>query len=451
MSRLTLSIAAVAASATLIATPALAATIDQVVAGTMCQGSAATVVGDPAHDVVRGTPGDDVIVTRGVFEVRAGAGDDLICVTGSPDDETGNVHAGAGTDSVEVEPGSSDFVWAELGPGADSFLGGDEWDRVWAGVYLPRDDQGPEDARDDDADVISTGAGMDLVIVGEPGTPLEDAVDTGHGEDEIYVNATGMTGPGALQMGAGYDTLIFEWPDQVGGTWLFDAATGTASENEVQRFAWAGVEEYELPEPGPNAVSFHGSDRNETVWAATFHAIDLGGGGDLFRNASYSQFPGTTPGSLDGGPGDDGILAQDYLQYRIDLAQGRANFDNENMFDFVIEDVEDVEAYGGRGEVEVTGDALDNDLVVYACSFAVSGRGGDDHISGDAFGCPTSSTPELRGGPGNDVILGTDSGDRLAGGSGDDRLLGRGGHDRANGGPGVDVCKAEVRRSCRQP
>jgi Ca2+-binding RTX toxin-like protein len=99
-----------------------------------CQGVPATIVGTPEGRVV-GTAGDDVIVSGGAWSVKAGDGDDLVCIPPMEGDLLGNVvqvDAGAGDDTVvsEGEHNNSDVT---LGPGVDTFRGGGWEDRVEAG------------------------------------------------------------------------------------------------------------------------------------------------------------------------------------------------------------------------------------------------------------------------------------------------------------------------------
>ena len=94
----------------------------------------ATIVGTPEGRVV-GTAGDDVIVSGGAWSVKAGDGDDLVCIPPMEGDLLGNVvevDAGAGDDTVvsEGEHNNSDVT---LGPGVDTFRGGGWEDRVEAG------------------------------------------------------------------------------------------------------------------------------------------------------------------------------------------------------------------------------------------------------------------------------------------------------------------------------
>jgi Ca2+-binding RTX toxin-like protein len=114
--------------------PTQAATATTERAAETCQGVPATIVGTPEGRVV-GTAGDDVIVSGGAWSVKAGDGDDLVCVPPMEGDLLGNVvqvDAGAGDDTVvsEGEHNNSDVT---LGSGVDQFRGGGWEDRVEAG------------------------------------------------------------------------------------------------------------------------------------------------------------------------------------------------------------------------------------------------------------------------------------------------------------------------------
>ena len=231
-------VAAIAAAAVVAAPSAAPASAE----AALCQGEEATIVGAPGVDTLRGTSGRDVIVTNSAFEVQAGDGDDLICVTG---DEAGNIHAGRGADEVHVEI-TGEFVWTELGAGPDMFYGGTGWDTVWAGDH--RDE--PDEARDAERDVIFSGRGPDRVIVGEPGAPFLDQVDTGPGGDWLTVMATIGDGTGMVDAGPGGDHVDFEWPDAVGGDWMFDNGAQVLTRDGTAQFGWAGVEGFDFRSSG---------------------------------------------------------------------------------------------------------------------------------------------------------------------------------------------------------
>jgi len=67
--------------------------------------------------------------------------------------------------------------------------------------------------------------------------------------------------------------------------------------------------------------------------------------------------------------------------------------------------------------------------------FEVNGGEGDDSVSvAGAIELPVT----MRGGPGNDTLLGANGPDKLIGGEGNDKIAGRGGSDVLYGGPGND-------------
>ena len=82
------------------------------VAGEMCQGQAATLVGSPDVMTLVGTDGDDVIVTNGSWVIYADDGNDRVCVTGN----TGLVYAGFGDDVVDTTAASSGRSFLGLVP-----------------------------------------------------------------------------------------------------------------------------------------------------------------------------------------------------------------------------------------------------------------------------------------------------------------------------------------------
>lgn len=83
-------------------------------------------------------------------------------------------------------------------------------------------------------------------------------------------------------------------------------------------------------------------------------------------------------------------------------------------------------------------DGQENELVCEAASiggFEVNAGGGDDSVT-VAANVPIPVT--LRGGPGQDRLVGGAGADKLVGGTGDDVLIGRAGADSLFGGPGDD-------------
>lgn len=104
---------------------------------------------------------------------------------------------------------------------------------------------------------------------------------------------------------------------------------------------------------------------------------------------------------------------------------------------FIINSASPLEVGGG---VCVHPEGMPNTLLcdaVKVSGFEVNAGGGEDHVTmGRSLGVPVT----LRGGPGNDELIGGGSvlGDKLVGGPGDDVLMGRAGSDLLYGGPGDD-------------
>lgn len=76
-----------------------------------CRGLAASIVGSQAADVIKGSPGDDVITARGGKDrIRGAPGDDVICGGKGADFIRGGagedvIWSGVGRDNVDGGPG----------------------------------------------------------------------------------------------------------------------------------------------------------------------------------------------------------------------------------------------------------------------------------------------------------------------------------------------------------
>jgi len=421
-------------------------------AAPMCQGQPATVVGEPGAKVVKGTPGDDVIFARQAFEVRALGGDDLICATirpKNPHQTTGKIRAGAGDDSVVVQTSADDYVWTELGPGADTFVGGDETNIVWAGTAQDGDDEGAADADDADKDVISTAGGYDLVFLGEPGAPLADVLDTGADFDEVQLQAVDMTDEAELDLGAGHDLLFFSWPSNVRGDWSFDNANGVAADDSGRQLSWARVESFQLPGHAVDRLDFTGGRKAESLTAGNFGTLDLGGGNDQLTLVPTDKPRNTeTASKIIAGRGRDRLVVDDQKSYRVDLDRGRVRFQSKHQTSSRLAGFEDVRAFAwGDGRAVVIGSDGPNKIGLIGCRVLVRAGGGNDLVtavhSDDRCGERT-----LRGGDGRDDLRGGAGPDRLYGGGGRDRLDGLHGQDHGYGGAGADLCRVEIELSC---
>ena len=145
-----------------------------------CFGQPATIVGTNGPDVIRGTPGDDVIVSLGGNDlIGGGGGDDLICAGNGND----RVRGGSGDDSIGGE-GGRDRLWG--GPGSDFLSGNRGRDWMFGG---PGDDFLTGGVH---GDTLLGGSGRDVFVPGEGndlcrgGLGLDEAgVGCRHGDVEL--------------------------------------------------------------------------------------------------------------------------------------------------------------------------------------------------------------------------------------------------------------------------
>jgi Ca2+-binding RTX toxin-like protein len=172
-------------------------------AGT-CLGQPATI--EASSGDVEGTPADDVIVVSGkVRFVRAGGGDDLICLDGTTPFNSNrqiSVDSGPGADTVDASKAGAK-VSARLPEGEDSFIGSAFDDYVVVGstgaLLGAPGDPGPFS--------VTTGAGKDSLLI-EVGAVV--GADLGGGSDGVRVRNAEGGAPHHIDLGAGRDTASFE-------------------------------------------------------------------------------------------------------------------------------------------------------------------------------------------------------------------------------------------------
>jgi Ca2+-binding RTX toxin-like protein len=208
--------------------------------------------------------------------------------------------------------------------------------------------------------------------------------------------------------------------------------------------------------------------------APTIDGVTLDGGSGDDRVSSLDA-PPTTPLTLTGGDGDDD-LSQDgedgfhVLDSPVSLLGGpgvdQASFteDQDGSLDYTIGDGR----FQGTGYAPVSYDDTAELVTLYtrlgpdnrvtiteqgAHAVTVWSAGGtiDARRAGaraevlarpSLFALPDQGGIRFRGGPADDVFLGTDVKDRASGGGGSDQLIGEGGNDRLNGGDDADFFDA---------
>lgn len=403
--------------------------------GETCQGQPATVVGRPGG-AVEGTDGADVIVTNGAIRVGAGAGDDLICVTGdasSTREPSRDVvlDAGDGNDSVEATaPGWSTLT--TLGNGADSYVGSSGGDQqIWTGDVLGSPDV--------DVDVVRVTVGIATVYSGSDSRPNADVVDIRSG----VVQWTGDMSAGGQLTGHSVSTLRTVARS---GDATIDARRGTAV-TETSSATFSGFTDHEFMTFATQGTLTYrgtdGSDRLSVEARDTYdRVVDLGGGRDFYASDGF----GGRRSTYDGGAGRDQLLlATPDQRVHLDLDDGRATARHRTRtVRRTFAGFEDL-AVAAR-KAKVRGTASGEEITVIACRAAVSAGGGADRVHFNAYftdgwEMPTcgSRRGSIDGGPGDDQLYGSRGADRIIGGPG---------RDTADGSSGRDVCQAESVANC---
>ena len=419
-------------------------------AGETCHGLAPTVIGTPGTDL-NATEGPDVVLTNGAINVYAGAGDDLVCVTGGAglgDQDVMEILAEDGDDVVDGTTVESERLFVDLGQGNDTFTGGPEADGVVANAAF--DGSSPA-ARTAGNDTVSTGAGDDNISTGgAPGVADQDTIDLGPGRDVAGID--GSVDPALpIQGGEGSDELEFD-RSSLSNALVIDNTLQRATDAQVPVLTWSGFERFRLSPIGryepPSFLGGPGAER--LLGYIPLTAVDLGGGDDLVNLELQHRL--VDHASYAGGTGDDDFIlyagAGDAARHvRLDLPRGKLYFQREK---------EAVRARIGGFErhrfsadrIEFRGTAAADHVEWQGCHGVIDGGRGDDLI--EAFSLPdvgcgypvNHADLVVRGGGGDDTLVGSGDPNVLVGGAGDDRADGRGGNR--------DRCVAEKERHCER-
>lgn len=397
-----------------------------------CQGVRATIVGE--HGVrggtLRGTPGRDVIVTRGSQRVAALGGHDLICVTGTP---PRIVRAGEGNDRILVARGVRGQTNLVPGPGDDVVRGGQGSEHVALGFGEGRD-------------VVRTGAGDDRVFytgTHRGGDRRRDVIRLGSGED--YLTSDHLDDGTVVDAGPGFDRWILTvnrlTPERVD----VDLDAGEVDIGPGIIVAVGGVESMRVVAPDSAVITFRGTPADESFASRPNPmSVDMGGGADELE---LSGPPPSGATAYQAGSGMD-LIAFDAgaLSVVADLATGTAEIvgrASDVPYSYSFAGFE-----GARGlaaeSVEITGSDGPNRIEVRGCSMHVDAGAGDDVVTSiwrttTNDDCPAAAA--LDGGSGDDVLVG---------GTGDDELVGGEGDDSADGRFGSDTCVAEAVTNCEE-
>ena len=462
-------------------------------------GAANTLLGGLGRDTLRGGAGDDVLrgggnnaqFTDRVDRLSGGPGDDVLDGDDLPTgDKLVDAAAAAGHDQIDFSSAESPVV-VDLAAGTATGEGNDTLLHIDDVVGSPQDDVlvGNDLANELNGaagDDVVQGAGGDDEIEGSAG---DDTMDGGEGRDLITFTFAGD--PVTLDLAAGtatgQGTDTVTGMEDVVGSLFSDDLTGDDGPNVIDAALGAdtvnglGGSDTLIGERGDDTLD-GGDDADD---------IDPGLGDDSVAGGPGADHVVASPGAdaLDGG---DGVDTVDYsladASVEIDLAAGTARStqdDTVTTFENVI---------GSDFDDQVLGDDQANDLDGRLGVDTISGRGGDDLLTGGAMrnrdfvsGGPGIDTVsyapsghwvvvDLAGGfsegAGQDVLVGLENvigsresddlrGDNgpntIDGGVGDDQIELRGGDDHAigglgtdfaSGGSGIDLCETEFSSGC---
>ena len=318
-------------------------------------------------------------------------------------------------------------------------------------------------------------------------TPLPTIVEGGRGDDTLIGNSESNTlrgGPGndTLRGGAGDDQL-----DGGDGNDTADYSALTTTvvvDLSISRATGDGSDALVSIE---NIIGGSGGDilignghNNQLQGGEGNDILDGGAGKDLLEGGAGDDHLSGGSGNdiLNGGSGNDilvggagidelnggdGVDTADYSALTTavvaDLSSGRVKADGNAT----LSSIENIR--GGSGNDVLIGDVNDNALHGGAGNDSLSGGAGDDHLdggsgndtadysalttavlvdltSGTAIGDGNDTLiniENIRGGSGDDTLIGESGDNTIQGGYGDDSLSGGSGNDRLDGGGGEDT------------
>jgi Ca2+-binding RTX toxin-like protein len=405
------------------------------------------LTGSNAANEIYGFGGFDVIYGfAGVDTIHAGDSDDWMDGGAGNDQVLGE----GGADTVRGGWDSDSLVGADQddrlfgGPGADDMSGGPGFDQTdYAGSSQPLTVTAADDAPNDGAINEGDNVHSDVErILGSSGpdrlTPIDFGEVWGRGGNDTLFGG-GQDGDDRLEGGDGDDTLDGRWGADVmnggGGTDTLDYSEHyVVFDDPPESFGVNSI---------PNGLADDGNgfiDRSATVGNFDNVGNDIedvtgtpapdvlqGTGADNVLNG------GGEADELGGSAGDDELYGYDGAD---DITGGPGA-------DFILGYAGNDGIDGGSGPDTMDGGA-DTDTVSYAgrqaavrVTINAAADDGDDAANeGDWV---TSSVENVRGGGGDDVLVGSLFPNRLIGGGGDDNLNGGDGPDVLDGQTGTDT------------
>lgn len=208
-----------------------------------------------------------------------------------------------------------------------------------------------------------------------------------------------------------------------------------------------GDDPYVSYEYRDHAVFVEALGGNDAVVGSGFDDILEGGAGDDYLNGGAGNddlvggagndrlLGGSGDNTLRGGAGDDTYYVRSANDIVIE-GEGAGEDAVSARVSFTLGDHIETLYLEGIGNINGTGNGLNNSILGNSGSNVIDGGAGDDRLNGEG------GSDTVIGGLGNDTIYGDSSrwagDDLLVGGAGDDQLYGQGGADTVNGGAGAD-------------
>lgn len=390
-----------------------------------------TIIGGSSDDTVTGGAGNDLIDGKG------GTGSSVQSLAGGAGNDT--IQGGSGNDAIDGEDGDDQLVG---GQGRDTLRGGAGHDHLSGGPFLYGDAGN---------DTLLGSMGADLLDGGDD----NDSLIAGQGDDTLQ----GGRGQDILRGGAGNDLLDGQLGDDV-----YRFGRGDGADTIVGSLADRSLDELQLDvgiAPGEVTVARSGADMRLTITGTLDSVLVTGflnagsplvavrfsdgtvwtreslleqlsairgtnGADNLVGGAGNDQMFGlggndTLTGgagmdTLDGGTGSDRMAGgQDNDTYFVDASTdtivevANEGWDTvKSSITFTLSNNVESLVLLGDGDVNGTGNSLDN---------ALQGNAGKNLLSGGA------GNDDLDGGAGSDTLDGGAGSDYMSGGAGDDTYV----------------------------
>lgn len=398
-----------------------------------------TLTGGSGSDQLFGQAGNDTLLGRGGVDQLFGGADNDNLTGGDADDQA---FGEAGNDNLIWNPGDdtdlneggdgTDTIVVNGGTGAEEFTASANGTRVRFDRVTPApfsiDIGGSEklqlNANAGDDSFVGGNGLADLIALTIDGGDGSDNIRGGDGNDIVLGGAgndvvVGGRGNDVALLGAGNDR--FDWDPGEGS----DIIEGQAGRDRMLFNGSNGDEEFNTTANG-SRVRFTRDVGNIVM--------DLNDVEDILLN---------TKGGNDQVKVSD-LSGTDIVRQTVDLAaDGTAAPDGAG---------DEVEVVGTNGNdvIQVRGLSTGQLVTGLSASVAVlhadplptdritvSAASGDDVVSGSGLQAPAGLT--IKGGNGDDVLVGSQGDDDIFGEAGDDVLIGGPGRDRLDGGPGDNI------------